>query len=992
MSASAIRRAGPFSNVKPSGLVMNRKDIRSARELTQANYATEYLYLRENELTDFDIDITMEHLRVLDLSINEIGSVDFLRKTPYLRHLYLSGNKIEHLHGISNFSSLETLCLSDNAINSFEGLEKLPNLRVLSLNFNKISSFKHYGKFPSLHTLNLVGNPLTEVPSYRSMAIAINNSNLVSIDGHPVTAEERAALEHYQGKIGYCIADGFVVDGDNVEESADAFLLNLQRAREKSKCLQLCSIRLVPDDESRNVLTEGVPVRLSCCMQDVRSYEQRTEDIFHSRYLYPVTFKVSGEATEVFVVGSMNNWADPIELERCEEEGEIYFHTTLYLPAGDYEYRYIVDGVEIVPESNGVLSKHKQGYCYLYKVTELTQSDDEKDTILHIRWMRSTQNNFYEVIEDNNTLTYTPTVSDVGCCLRAEVLAYIDGVFSFLYFDISAPIVAGPPTCPHLEIKGKATEGHVLLAEADYSGGIEGNSSLNWFRITPDNEEISIDVNDPWAGYKLTSKDVDCRIKVEFTPMRNDWVAGEPKSAITGPVAAGPPECESIKIIGNLIQESDLEVEVVYSGGTEGESYYQWLRKDDNSEEYFPIEGENSTRYVPTLEDVGKCLAVEYTPVNKLGEEGKTCLCVLEKPIEPSPPEIRDLRITGELVEQHVLTLEYQYTGGHAGAHMIQWFRRDRQDRRAKVGRPNTATLALTRREVDCTIEVTVTPVRFDGVQGRAVRATSECAVSAGIPQTNFLNVVGDPVVGSTLELEVEYFGGEAGEPIIEWARELPLTEEFEVIDTGVRTYRVQEEDQGKMIRVTYTPVRKDGMQGEAKSRIVQVPHGDDGGETTRLRGADDLHVDPASLNAADAVTTAEIAAAELGAAGGEEDAEKPTDAAADEDAEKSTEAAADEGAEKSTEAAADEGAEKSTEAAADEDAEKSTEAAADEDAEKPTDANPSAEAAVRLDASSTDETSTSAPAPMPGAAQALAAALNSVTSSAASTTRTDGA
>ncbi|RHW67526.1 hypothetical protein DPX39_110147000 [Trypanosoma brucei equiperdum] len=95
-------------------------------------------------------------------------------------------------------------------------------------------------------------------------------------------------------------------------------------------------------------------------MQDVRSYEQRTEDIFHSRYLYPVTFKVSGEATEVFVVGSMNNWADPIELERCEEEGEIYFHTTLYLPAGDYEYRYIVDGVEIVPESNGVLSKHKQ--------------------------------------------------------------------------------------------------------------------------------------------------------------------------------------------------------------------------------------------------------------------------------------------------------------------------------------------------------------------------------------------------------------------------------------------------------------------------------------------------------------------------------------------------------------------------------------------------------------------------------------------------------
>ncbi|KAH8605077.1 putative Leucine Rich repeats (2 copies) [Trypanosoma vivax] len=848
MTTYVSRRGGPFSSVKPSGLTMNRKDLRSVRELTQANYTTEYLYLRENELTDFDTEVVMENLRVLDLSINDIGSVDFLSKTPFLRHLYLSGNKIEYLHGISNFSSLETLCLSDNAINSFEGLERLPNLRVLSLNFNKISSFEHYAKFPSLHTLNLVGNPLTEIPSYRSMAIAINNFNLVSIDGHPVTAEERAVLEHYQGKIAYCITDGFIVEGENVEEAADAFLLKLQRVREKSKCLQLCSIRLASEDENRNVLTEGVPVRLICCLQDVRPYEQRTDDIFHSRYLYPVTFKVSGEATEVFVVGSMNNWTDPIELERCEEEGDVYFHTTLYLPAGDYEYRYIVDGVEIVPESNGVVSKHKQGYCYLYKVTELEQTEDEKDTVLHIRWMKSTQNNVYEVIEDNCTLSYTPSVSDVGCCLRAEVLAYINGVFWFLYFDISTPIVAGPPTCPHLEIKGKAAEGHVLLAEADYSGGVEGNSSLNWFRITPEEEEVPIDINDPWAGYKLTSADVNCRIKVEFTPIRNDWVAGEPKSVVTEPVVAGPPECESIKIIGNLIQESDLEVEVIYSGGVEGDSYYQWLRKEDASDEYFPIVGENSTRYVPTLEDVGKCLAVEYTPVNNLGEEGKTCLCVLEKPIEPSAPEIHNLRIVGQLMEHHVLTLEYEYTGGYAGTHIIQWFRRDRAKRLSKVGRPNTATLSLTMREIDCRIEVTVTPVRIDGVQGRAVSAISEGPVAAGIPQTNYLNVVGEPLVGNVLELDADYFGGEAGEPLIEWAREVSSTEEFEVIEVGVRTYRVQEEDRGKTIRVTYVPVRRDGVCGEAKSRIVQVPCGDGVAEAPTAADDTDRHVDPNNM------------------------------------------------------------------------------------------------------------------------------------------------
>ncbi|RNF25474.1 leucine-rich repeat protein [Trypanosoma cruzi] len=853
MVTRTARLGGKTNGAKPSGLMLNKKGLHSVHEVTLANYSAEYLYLRENELTEFDAEVTMENLKVLDLSINEIGgTADFLSKTPFLRHLYMTGNRVESLHGIANFSSLETLCLSDNAINSFEGLERLPNLRVLSLNFNNISSFEHYPNLPSLHTLNLVGNPVTEIPSYRSMAIAINNPNLVTIDGNPVQGEERAALEHYQGKVAYCICEGFIVEGDNVEEATDAFLLKLQRAREKSKHLQLCSIRLTPEDETRNVLTEGIPVRLTCCMQDIRTFEQRGTDIFFSRYLYPVTFRVSGEATEVFVVGSMNNWTDPIELERCGDEGEIYFHTILYLPAGDYEYRYIVDGVEIDPEANGVLSKYKQGFCYIYKVTELERTEDEKDTVLHIRWMKSAPGSCYEIIEDNNTLTYTPTVADVGCCLRAEVLAYVNGMFSFLYFDISTPIVAGPPTCPHLEVKGKAVEGHVLVAEAEYVGGVEGNSYLSWFRITPDGQEIAIDINDPWSGYKLTSNDIDCRIKVEFTPMRNDWVAGEPKSVVTAPVVAGAPECESIKIIGSLIEGSELEVEVVYSGGEEGESYYQWLRKDEGSEEYFPIEGENATRYVPTLEDVGKCLAVEYTPVSKQGEEGETCRCVLEKPIEPSTPEIHDLKIMGELTEQHVLTVEYEYTGGHFGPHVIQWFRRDRYKRLTKTGRPNSSTLALTKREVDCTIEVSVTPVRSDGVQGRTVTTRSDGVVSAGIPQTNFLNVVGEPLVGNTLELEVEYFGGEPGEPIIEWEREVPGTENFEVVETGVRNYTVQKEDQGRLIRVTYTPVRVDGTPGEAKSRIVQVP--DDGADEkeeekeikkTSEEPVETRHVDP---------------------------------------------------------------------------------------------------------------------------------------------------
>lgn len=824
VSTAGKRGAGPLATGKPGGLSMNRKNLRSVREVSLDNYDAEYMYLRENELTRFDADVKLDYLRVLDLSINEIGGqVDFLHMTPHLHHLYMTGNKIDSLAGICNFAALETLCLSDNAISSFEGLENLPSLRVLSLNFNSIFSFESYPTLPSLHTLNLVGNPVTEVPTYRSMAIAVNGPNLVSIDGNAVQPEERAAVEHFQGKIVYCIREGFIVEGDDVDEAAHEFLLKIQRQREMSKCLQLCSVRLASAEEGSNVLTEGVPVNLALCMQDARPYAQRTAEIFHSRYLYPVIFKVSGEATEVFVVGSMNGWADPIRLERCEEDGEVYFHTTLYLPAGDYEYRYIVDGVEKVSESNRITSKYNKGFCNLYQVTELEPQEEEQDTILHIRWMRGNANGVFGLIEDENSLSYTPAITDIGCCLRTEVLAYINGEFSFLYFDISSPIVAANPNCTHLEVKGNPVEGTVLMAEADYVGGVEGTSTLAWYRVSADGEEVFVEQRDPWAGYKLTKEDIGSRIRVEFTPIRNDWVAGEPKSVVTEPVVPCDPECEAIKIVGSLVEGGQLEVDVAYIGGDEGDSVFQWLRRSDKSDEYLPIEGGVTTRYVPTVEDVGAYLAVEYTPVNAEGKEGETCRCVLENPIEPTAPMVRNLTIVGDLEEGSVLTLEYEYTGGHFGAHMIQWYRRDNRQRLVKIGQTNSNFATLSLKEVGCPIEVSFTPVRSDGARGRPVQAKTEGVVKAGKPEVKFLHVIGEPMVGSELTIEMAYFGGVEGASTIEWEVEDPEMQMYETAAEGVSKYIVRRGDCGKRLRVVYTPAREDGEVGEPYTEEIQI-------------------------------------------------------------------------------------------------------------------------------------------------------------------------
>lgn len=817
-----------FNNTQPSGVVLNKKDIKSFRGLAMDNRNAEFLYLRENLLEKFDPYIVLENLKVLDLSINQLtGAVDFLQNCPFLRHLYLTGNRIDTLAGISGLNNLETLCLSDNAIASFDGLDALPNLRVLSLNFNNITNFRSFPYLPSLHTLNLVGNPVVEIPSYRSMAVGLCAPTLVSIDGLAVEESEREAVQAYAGKIVYCISEGFVVeDKDSVEAAADKFLLAMQRNMQKAKPLQLSSIRLAPVDEKYTVPTEGVPVRLDVCLQDVRPFNERMDDTFFSRFLFPVQFKVSGNASEAFCVGSMNGWGDPLPMSRVQIGDEVAFQTTLYLPAGVHEYRYLVDG-EVRTVEDPRMSKFGHGMCNFYHVAQAQTPEEDQETILYIRWMRSDESNGFVLIDEENSLTYTPTAEDIGFSLRAEVLAYVKGEFSFLYFEISAPVVAGLPTCTQLKIVGEPSEGDTLTVEAEYAGGEEGSSSLSWFRVLPNDQEIEISLDDPWAGYTLALEDIGCRIKVLFTPVRSDWKAGEPKTALSDVIAAGVPVCRSIRIVGQLEEACELVTETVYSGGTEGASKFQWFRREDD-DQYFPIYGETSARYTPVLQDVGKLLAVEFTPVSKDGIEGQPVRNILERPIDPAPPQITSVSIRGDLEEQHVLVLEYTYFGGHSGSHNIQWYRRDSAKRSTKIGRPNTAMLTTTVQEVGCYIDAVIAPVRADGVQGKPVTASTESVVTPGLPQVKVINIVGEPLKGHVLEVNVDYFGGEQGESIIEWAREVPETRHFDVIAKKTRKYVVQHEDLGRMLKVSYTPVRRDGIQGETKTRLIQIPFADD--------------------------------------------------------------------------------------------------------------------------------------------------------------------
>ncbi|XP_031258736.1 uncharacterized protein LOC116128979 isoform X1 [Pistacia vera] len=103
-------------------------------------------------------------LHMLNLSKNNISTIEGLRELTRLRVLDLSYNRIFRIgHGLASCSSLKELYLAGNKISEVEGLHRLLKLTVLDLRFNKISTAKCLGQlaanYNSLQAVSLEGNP-----------------------------------------------------------------------------------------------------------------------------------------------------------------------------------------------------------------------------------------------------------------------------------------------------------------------------------------------------------------------------------------------------------------------------------------------------------------------------------------------------------------------------------------------------------------------------------------------------------------------------------------------------------------------------------------------------------------------------------------------------------------------------------------------------------------------------------------------------------------
>lgn len=149
----------------------------------------EFLYLRGNLLRGlWDMRLT-PNLIVLDVSENELESLESIEHLQKLQHLYVNSNAVSCIDEVPVLPSLTVLSLSCNRISALDRMQHQPSLELLSLADNQILSIAGMSTCPHLVGLRLKGNPVAKSPGYRLAvllsAAACGMLELEKLDGQP---------------------------------------------------------------------------------------------------------------------------------------------------------------------------------------------------------------------------------------------------------------------------------------------------------------------------------------------------------------------------------------------------------------------------------------------------------------------------------------------------------------------------------------------------------------------------------------------------------------------------------------------------------------------------------------------------------------------------------------------------------------------------------------------------------------------------------------
>ncbi|GAB1606088.1 hypothetical protein Ahia01_000891200 [Argonauta hians] len=139
-------------------------------DLSPLNSLRSLLYLKaeKNQFTIVGLD-KLPCLQYLVLSQNKFDKVTEGLAHPRINYLDISSTKILKLEGFSeNFSSLTILKVIDNGLEYVDPEIDLPNLKILNLSQNQLKSLQWIGKLVNLQTLDISTNGITTMEGIHS--------------------------------------------------------------------------------------------------------------------------------------------------------------------------------------------------------------------------------------------------------------------------------------------------------------------------------------------------------------------------------------------------------------------------------------------------------------------------------------------------------------------------------------------------------------------------------------------------------------------------------------------------------------------------------------------------------------------------------------------------------------------------------------------------------------------------------------------------------
>ena len=151
----------------------------------------------DNEIEEIGHSVSLApNIEKLNLSFNNLSTIDCLTKLPHLVSLNLSNNKFEELLNVHmKLGNVVELDLSHNSLSSLEGLSKLyslTSLNVSSNDINDVSTVEAISGLPCLESLILNGNVVATVVDYRIKVIELfgTRSSEITLDNEPPTQPE----------------------------------------------------------------------------------------------------------------------------------------------------------------------------------------------------------------------------------------------------------------------------------------------------------------------------------------------------------------------------------------------------------------------------------------------------------------------------------------------------------------------------------------------------------------------------------------------------------------------------------------------------------------------------------------------------------------------------------------------------------------------------------------------------------------------------------